>query len=122
MKTLDPEQLIGHAVGPYTPERLIGQGGFAWVFAARHQDGHAVALKVLRPRYAGDKAFESRFQNESKVASELDHPSIVRILDVGHANDLTYYVMDLYPDSLASRLQRDGPQLLRRSGNRDGGN
>jgi serine/threonine protein kinase len=109
VKTLDPEHLLGHAVGPYTVERLIGQGGFAWVFAARHQDGHAAALKVLRPRYSGDKAFETRFRNESKVASELQHPNIVRILDVGQADQVTYYAMDLYPDSLASHLLRDGP-------------
>ena len=109
MTTLDPEQFIGRKVGPYILERLIGQGGFAWVFGARREDGRLAALKVLRPRYAGDRPFESRFRNESTVASELQHPHIVHILDVGHADGMTYFAMDLYPDSLASRLQRDGP-------------
>ncbi len=54
--TLDPDQLIGTTIGPYTLDRLIGQGGFAWVFAGQ-KDGEApVALKVLKPRYAGDAA------------------------------------------------------------------
>ncbi|MGH2626963.1 MAG: serine/threonine-protein kinase, partial [Anaerolineales bacterium] len=108
--TVEAEQLVGSAIGPYTVERFIGQGGFAWVFAARSQeDGRPIALKVLRPRYAGDQEFERRFRNEAKVASELRHPNIVRILDIGKTEQVTYFAMDFYPDSLAQRLERDGP-------------
>src|SRR5882724_1462884 len=112
-----PEDLVGKPVGKYTVDRLIGQGGFAWVFAARRTaDGAPVALKVLKPRYAGDKQFESRFRNESEVASELKHPNIVRILEVGQDADNTFFSMDLYPDSLDSMLARAGtitePTLL----------
>ena len=109
MATLDPEQLVGRQVGQYTLERIIGQGGFAWVFAAKGPTEGLSALKVLKPRYAGDRQFESRFRNESRVASELTHRNIVRILDVGHVDDITYFAMDLYPDSLRSRIDRDGP-------------
>jgi serine/threonine-protein kinase len=106
----EPEQLIGRTVGPYLIERLIGQGGFAWVFAGHHATaGSAAAIKVLRPRYAGDEAFAARFRNEAKVASELRHPNIVRILDVGETGEVTYFAMDYYPDNLAARLSRDGP-------------
>lgn len=108
--TLEAKQLVGSAIGPYTVERFVGQGGFAWVFAARvRDDGRPVALKVLRPRHAGDQEFEHRFRNEAKVASELRHPNIVRILDIGKTDQVTYFAMDFYPDSLAARLQRDGP-------------
>ena len=113
-----PEDLVGKPIGKYTVDRLIGQGGFAWVFAARRtSDNEAVALKVLKPRYAGDKQFESRFRNESEVASELKHQNIVRILEVGQDADNTFFAMDLYPDSLDSLLKRTGPltedQLVR---------
>ena len=116
--SLEAEQLIGQAIGAFTVDRLIGQGGFAWVFAGRRAaDGAPVALKVLKPRYAGDQPFESRFRNEARVASELKHPNIVRILDIGKTGEVTYFAMDLYPSSLASRLARDGPpaeaELLR---------
>jgi len=108
--SLEAEELLGQAIGPFTVERLIGQGGFAWVFAARRTaDGTPVALKVLKPRYAGDQQFETRFRNEARVASELKHPNIVRILDIGKTGEVTYFAMDLYPGSLASRLARDGP-------------
>jgi serine/threonine protein kinase len=107
---LEAEHLIRTTVGPYTLDRLLGQGGFAWVFAGRRTaDGANVALKVLKPRYAGDLNFETRFLNESRVASELHHPNIVRILDIGKTDSVTYFAMDLYPDSLSSRLSRDGP-------------
>jgi serine/threonine protein kinase len=106
--TSDPEDLIGRSVGPYTVDRLLGQGGFAWVYAGRRSaNGQSVALKVLKPRYAGDQQFEHRFRNESKVASELHHPNVVRIIEVGQADGFTYFAMDLYPDSLASLLERE---------------
>ncbi len=88
--TLDPEQLVGRTVGDYTVEKLIGDGAFAWVFRCRRSDGATAALKVLRPRYAGDPQFESRFRNEFEVAQELSHPGIVRILDVGRYGEITY--------------------------------
>jgi len=107
---LESQDLLGRTVGPYTVDRLIGQGGFAWVFAAHRTDDQTpVALKILKPRYAGDPQFETRFRNEARVASELRHPNIVHILDVGKDADITYFAMDLYPDSLARRLDRDGP-------------
>ena len=108
--TLDPEQLVGRTVGDYTVERLIGEGAFAWVFQGRRTDNGAVAaLKVLRPRYAGDPQFETRFRNEFEVARDLSHPSIVRILDVGRDGETTYYAMYYYPESLGDRLERSGP-------------
>ncbi len=96
-------------MGRYTLGELIGQGGFAWVFAGRDsEDGSPVALKVLKPRYAGDDQFEHRFRNESKVASELGHPNVIRIREVAQADGFTFFAMDLYPDSLAARLEREG--------------
>ena len=106
---LDPTDLVGQTLGPYTLERLVGQGGFAWVFVGRENGGTAVALKVLKPRYALDPVLESRFRNESETAARLDHPQIVRIRSVGKTGPHVYFAMDLYADSLAERLAREGP-------------
>ena len=82
---LNSEELVGHSVGPFTVDRLIGEGGFAWVFAAHRSDNKSeAALKILKPRYAGDPEFEARFRNEYTLASQLLHPNVVQILDVGH--------------------------------------
>ena len=79
------------------------------MFAAEMQDGQAVALKVLKPRYGGDPIVEARFRREAETAANLRHPNIVRILDVGESGGLAYFCMELYPDSLAARLEREGP-------------
>jgi serine/threonine protein kinase len=101
--------LVGRTLGPYQLERLLGQGGFAWVFVGREIDGTPVAVKVLKPRYAGDALFETRFRNESETAAKLQHPNIVRIRVVAKAGDHVYFGMDLCADSLGARLAREGP-------------
>lgn len=104
-----PTDLVGQSLGPYHLERLLGQGGFAWVFVGREADGTPIAIKVLKPRYAGDPQFESRFRNESETAAKLDHPNIIRIRSVARAGEHVYFTMDLCADSLAGRLAREGP-------------
>ncbi len=104
-----PTDLVGQSLGPYHLERLIGQGGFAWVFVGRETDGTPVAVKVLKPRYAGDPAFEARFRNESETAAKLEHPNIVHIRSVSKTGPHVYFAMDLCADSLGARLAREGP-------------
>jgi len=104
-----PSDLLGRTVGPYDIERFLGQGGFAWVFAGRELDGTPVAVKILMPRYAGDPQFESRFRNEAETAAKLQHPNIIRIRFVARSGSYVYFAMDLCSDSLAARLEREGP-------------
>jgi serine/threonine protein kinase len=104
-----PTDLVGRTVGPYDLDRLLGQGGFAWVFRGRELDGSPVAVKVLMPRYAGDPQFERRFRNEAETAAQLKHPNIIRIRFVARSGNYVYFGMDLCADSLAARLQREGP-------------
>jgi serine/threonine-protein kinase len=101
--------LVGQTLGPYTLERLLGQGGYAFVFAARQPDATPVAIKVLKPRYAGDTQFESRFRNESETAAKLEHPNIIRIRSVAKTGGHVYFAMDLCADSLGARIAREGP-------------
>jgi serine/threonine-protein kinase len=105
---INSEELIGYRIGPYVVDELIGEGGFAWVFAAhREDDDSQAALKVLKPRYAGDREFEARFRNEYTFASELLHPNVVRILEVGKESQLTYFSMDYYPGSVAFLIEKN---------------
>ena len=97
----------GTRLAPYTLDRLLGQGGFAWVFAGRRDDGKSFAVKVLKPRYAADPAFESRFRQEAAFAAELVHPSIIHIEDVGAESRLAWFTMELFEDSVSHRLAND---------------
>jgi serine/threonine protein kinase len=99
--------VTGQRLGPYTLGPLLGQGGFAWVYTATRGDGKSFAVKVLKPRYAADPAFESRFRQEAAFAADLQHPNIIRIHDVGLEGGFAYFTMDLYPTSLNARLAQD---------------
>ena len=102
---------MGHAIGPYTPSSLLGTGGMAWVLSATRRgaggepDGAPVALKVLKPKYAGDRQFTARFLNEATIAGELRHPNIVRILDVGQDGEAVYFAMPLASGSLGAKIE-----------------
>jgi serine/threonine protein kinase len=106
--TLEPESLVGTMIGPYTATELLGAGGMAWVVAGTPGDGGPeVALKVLKPKYAGDAQFTARFLNEAGIARELRHPNIIRILDVGRDGEAVYFSMPRLAASLGARLEGD---------------
>jgi serine/threonine protein kinase len=105
---LSPDSLIGQPIGPYTVTALLGGGGMAWVLAATDCDGCPdVALKLLKPKYAGDVQFTARFLNEATVAGELRHPNIIRILDVGQHGEAVYFAMPKLKGSLDTQLHED---------------
>ena len=89
-KKLGPDR-----VGRYELVEKIGEGGMGTVFKARDGDsGRVVALKILPAKLAEDKIFMGRFQREAIAVTRLDHPNIVRGLDVGTADDSHYIAME----------------------------
>lgn len=102
------EDLVGQTVGPYAVRGVLGGGGFAWVVAATREGWEGeIALKVLKPKFAQDRQFTTRFLNESAVAGELRHPNIIRILDVGQQGDIPYFAMPRLQRSLADWLEAE---------------
>jgi serine/threonine protein kinase len=104
----EAEDLVGHAIGPYAVRAVLGGGGFAWVVSGT-REGWAgeIALKLLKPKFAQDRQFTTRFLNESAVAGELRHPNIIRILDVGQHGDIPYFAMPLFRRTLAGWLEAE---------------
>ena len=78
--------------GHYDVEREIGKGGNARIYLARDPAGAQVALKILHPELLVSVAAD-RFLREIKLARQLDHPHIARLLDSGEREWLVYYVM-----------------------------
>src|SRR3954454_22272149 len=78
--------------GHYEVEREIGKGGNARIFLAKDSSGCHVALKILHPELLVSVAAD-RFLREIRLASQLDHPHIARLLDSGERDWLIYYVM-----------------------------
>ena len=101
-----PERYLGQTLGKYRIESLLGSGGFAWVFKGYDPElDIPVAIKVLKPQFAGDQAVVDRFKREASTAARLRHPNIIKIYAVGRENDAVYFVMDYLPSGLANRLE-----------------
>ena len=100
-----PERYLGQTLGKYRIDAVIGSGGFAWVYKAFDPELEIpVALKILKPQYAGDESFEQRFRREASTAAKLRHPNIINIFAVGKEQGAVYFAMDYLPQGLADRL------------------
>ncbi|HEY1696337.1 MAG TPA: serine/threonine-protein kinase [Polyangiaceae bacterium] len=107
-----PGDLTGTVLGgKYHIGRKIGSGGIGVVYAAEHVTlGHEVAVKVLRGAAARDGGEIARLRREAYIQVHVEHPNVVRVLDLDQMPDGSIYVvMDrLVGRSLADKLARDG--------------
>lgn len=79
----------------YRIEQKIGSGGMAVVYSAIDIDtGRRVAIKMMHGNLAAQDRSVRRFVRESLAVSMLDHPNIVKILDVSVDGDDKYIVME----------------------------
>lgn len=96
---------VGQRIGPYEVLGRLGTGGMGLVFSAwdaRLQ--RDVAIKILRDEYATPE-MRSRFLQEARAASGLNHPNICTIFDIGEQDGDPYLVMELLKgDTLRSRI------------------
>lgn len=103
----------GHRLGPYEITSRLGAGGMGEVFRAidtRLQRN--VAIKVLAPEFAADPQRRARFEREARTISQLNHPHVCTLYDVGAEGTVSYLVMELIEgETLADRLSR-GPMPL----------
>src|ERR1700722_15822805 len=68
--------------GRYELLERISAGGMAEVFRATDTaKNHIVALKRILPQIAEDEEFVAMFEDEARIASQLEHPHIARMLD-----------------------------------------
>jgi len=83
----------------------------AEVFIARDRLlGRPVALKILHPEFARDRAFIERFRREAQSAASLNDPRIVSIYDWGSDGGTYFLVMEFVEGkSLKEVIQNEGP-------------
>src|SRR5258708_6435872 len=97
--------------GRYVIEEVLGEGGMATVYRARHKlVDRPCAVKIMNPGLSRDPVVRERFRREAKAAQKLAHPNIIEIFDQGDTEDGTsYLVMELLEgESLGTTLTR-GP-------------
>jgi hypothetical protein len=100
----------GESYGRYQRVRLLGSGGMADVYLAR-ATGEAgferpVALKVLHPHMARRPEAVNHFLDEARLASRLDHPSIVAVHDLGRTGNDYFIAMEYIDGADLDRVLR----------------
>jgi len=103
----------GTSLGPYEILAALGAGGMGEVYRARDTRlGRDVAIKVLPAHLSASPEVRARFEHEARTISQLNHPHICTLYDVGHQDDVDYLVMELLEgETLAHRLEK-GPLPL----------
>jgi Tol biopolymer transport system component len=99
----------GSRLGPYEVVVRLGAGGMGEVWRGRDTRlDRSVAIKILPAEFAENAQFKIRFEREAKTISQLNHPHICTLYDVGDG----YLVMELLEgESLAEKLTK-GPLPL----------
>ena len=96
-------------IGGCTLLEEIGHGTSSVLFRAVDRDGRIVALKTLRPKAAQDSNRVMRFYQEAKLAMQIDHPHVVRVLQVGEDLGRHFIIMDYVEgENLARWTMRRG--------------
>ena len=97
----------GTRLGPYCMV-LIGAGGMGEVYRASDTRlDRVVAIKILPPHLRSSADVQSRFDREARAISQLTHPNICTLHDLGREGDIDFLVLEyLEGETLASRLSR----------------
>ncbi len=98
----------GSRLGPYEVTGPLGAGGMGEVYRARDTRlGRMVAVKLLSLDLLASPVARERFEREARTISQLSHPHICALYDVGSQNGSPFLVMELLEgETLAGRIKR----------------
>jgi tRNA A-37 threonylcarbamoyl transferase component Bud32 len=93
----------------YTAMELAGRGGMAEVYKAEHPTlKKIVAVKIMRESIQDDPIMRIFFERETRALSRLDHPNVIKVLDVGRVDNRPYLVMEFVEGPILSSLLSKG--------------
>ncbi|WP_166140279.1 serine/threonine-protein kinase [Nocardioides ochotonae] len=105
-----PASRAAAKVGDYTLLAKIGEGGMGVVHLARHDDGHRVALKVMRPHIVGDDEARARLAREVSSLELIRSRWVAEILDADPWAEVPYVATRYVPGlSLHDHVVEEGP-------------
>ena len=109
--------MAGARFAGYRVEGLLARGGMGVVYRARAEpSGRVVALKVIAAEMADDVYFRRRFERETRLAAELNHPNVVPFVDSGAFEGTLFIATQLIDGlNLHEVLASEGPLSPRTS-------
>jgi serine/threonine protein kinase len=113
-RAASPEPAIGSGSviqSKYRIDELLGTGGFAAVYRATHLLLRIpVAIKLLKPKVLKQRPLLAELLcEEARFAALINHPNVVRVVDVVHIPEITYIVMEhIDGESLHQAIARKG--------------
>ncbi len=101
----------GAEIDGFVIEAVAGRGGMGVVYRARQRrPDRVVALKVIAPDLAHDAAFRARFERESSIAAQIEHPNVIPVYAIGEADGVLYIAMRFVEGTdLRTLLDEQGP-------------
>jgi serine/threonine protein kinase len=105
---MDVPQFIA---GRFKIEREIGTGGMGTVYLATHLGlDRAVAVKIIRREFAGDRDVSDRFLREARTMAKLRHQHAAMIFDAGNLPDGRHFIVMEFVEgeTLSHALAREG--------------
>ena len=100
----------GTRIGAYEILSALGAGGMGEVFRARDTRlDRTVAIKILPAEFADNAELKTRFEREARAISQINHPHICALHDVGRAEGVEYLVLEFIEgETLSDRIAK-GP-------------
>src|ERR1700737_153667 len=106
----------GTKLGPFEIVARLGAGGMGEVYRARDSRlDRSVAIKILPVAFSADSDRLSRFEQEARSASALNHPNIVTIYELGQEASTPYIAMELVEGKTLRELLVSGLLPIRKS-------
>ena len=95
----------GTKLGPYEIESLLGAGGMGEVYLRpRHRLQRTVAIKILPAHLSSNPDLHTRFEQEAKSISRLQHPNICVVHDIGSQDGVDFMVMEYVAGQTLDKL------------------
>ncbi len=107
-----------YKLGDYDIIKELGRGGMGVVYLAEHQRlKKEYAIKILPKKFAQESEMVQRFHTEARVMAELNHPNIVKVVNMSCEGTTYYLVMDYVvsetgsPKNLHDYMREQGGRL-----------
>ncbi|GAB3926387.1 hypothetical protein GCM10011575_07500 [Microlunatus endophyticus] len=92
-------------LGRYRLDHVLGSGAFATVWKGYDPElDTGVAIKILAENWSVNADVRERFLTEARLLRRIESPQVVRVHDVGVAEDRPFFVMDYIPGGTLADL------------------